>query len=164
MKIGVSSCLLGVCCTYNGKHHLVTELLKLYQEGRIVEACPEVLGGLLIPRDPSEIQSRQPLKICTNKGIDVTKEYCEGARKAVDIFLKNEVSVALVKYRSPSCGKGFVYDGTFSKSLVEGNGVFVDLLLKNGIKVFHENEIEDFLKYIGKEEEYGNYFENETSV
>lgn len=151
MKIGMSSCLAGMNCTYSGSNHLIKELENFIDEydGQIVIACPEVLGGLSTPRDPAEIQSVNPLLIKTNKGKDVTYEYVTGARKALQIFLDNDVEVALLKFRSPSCGNDGVYDGRFTHTLIAGQGVFAKLLEENGIKVFNEKQIPEFLKYIG---------------
>lgn len=160
MKIGVSQCLIGTSCTYSGNHHLIKGLKAMYEDGMVVVACPEVLGGLSIPRPPAEIISQSPLVVCNDQGQDVTKEYLLGAQKALEIFLENDVKVAVLKYRSPSCGSDGVYDGTFSHRLVESDGVFVKLLKEKGIQVFHEKQLDEFLKYIGKEEEYGKYFKD----
>lgn len=162
--IGVSFCLLGENCTYNGKNHLINELKFLYDQGIVVPVCPEVLGGLSIPRDPAEIISDDPLLIQTIHNQDVTNEYVLGAQKAIKLFLENNVKVAVLKFRSPSCGCDGIYDGTFSHTLVEGQGVFAKLCQQEGIKVFHENQIEEFLKYIRKDEEYGTYFKDSTSI
>lgn len=162
--IGVSSCLLGENCTYSGKNNLVEELKNLYELGMVVPVCPEVLGGLPIPRNPAEICSRNPLRIQTNQNQDVTSEYVSGALKALDLFLEHHVQVAVLKFRSPSCGCDGVYDGTFSHTLIEGQGVFAKLCQEHHIKVFHENQIEELLKYIRKDEEYGTYFKDSTSV
>lgn len=164
MKIGISTCLAGINCTYSGFNNLVDGLKRLYDEGKLVVACPEVLGGLSIPRHPAEIQSRDPLLIQTNHGEDVTDAYLNGAKKALDIFINNGVEVAILKYRSPSCGNDGVYDGTFSHTLIDGQGVFAKMLNDHGIKVFNEHQIDEFLKYIGKEEEYGTYFKDSTSI
>lgn len=164
MKIGVSKCLLGINCTYSGSHNLVNGLKVLYEQGIVVGVCPEVLGGLSTPRDPAEIQSGVPLYIETCQHQDVTKKYVEGAYKALDIFIENNVEVAILKFRSPSCGNQGVYDGTFAHRLIDGQGVFAKLCEEHGIKVFNENQITEFLKYIGKEEEYGTYFKDSTSI
>ncbi len=158
--IGVSSCLVGVNCTYNGKNNLVNGLKKLYNQGKVVAICPEVLGGLSTPRDPAEIITLEPLFIQTVNGKDVTKEYQSGAKKALEILKKRDVQVVVLKFRSPSCGNEGIYDGTFSHTLVDGQGVFVQLLEQNGIKIFNEFQINEFLKYIGKEEDYGTYFKD----
>ena len=122
------------------------------------------MGGLSTPRNPAEIQSVEPLLITTNQQVDVTKEYLEGAKKAMSIFLAHDVKVAILKFRSPSCGCDGIYDGTFSHKLIDGQGVFAKMCEEHGIKVFHEKQIEEFLKYIGKEDEYGTYFKDSTSI
>lgn len=154
MKIGMSSCLAGINCTNSGSNNLIKEIEDLIDisDEQIIMVCPEVLGGLNIPRDPAEIQETKPLKIQTNKGKDVTYEYVTGAKRALQIFKDNDVKVALLKFRSPSCGNDGVYDGSFSHTLIDGQGVFAQLLEKNGIKVFNEKQIPEFLKYIGKED------------
>lgn len=163
MKIGVSQCLLGVNCTYSGKSHPLDILIEMDKRHSIIPVCPEVLGGLPIPRDPAEIQSLEPLKVETINQQDVTSEYILGAQKALDIFIKNDVQVALLKFRSPSCGCDGIYDGSFQHQLIEGQGVFARMCQKCGIQLFHENQIEEFLKYIGKEDDYGTYFKDSTS-
>lgn len=164
MKIGISQCLVGCQCTYSASHNLVKLFKQMYDDGLAVVVCPEVLGGLPIPRAPAEIQQREPLRIYNNQGQDVTKEYVIGAKKALDIFLENDVKVAVLKFRSPSCGNDGVYDGTFSHRLIEGQGIFAEMLKKNGIQVFNENQINELLKYIGKEDDYGSYFKDSTSI
>jgi len=149
-------------CTYSGSDNLTEDLEKLIEQldAQMIMVCPEVMGGLPIPRPPAEIQTRDPLVIETNQGKDVTHEYITGAKKALQIFLDNHVEVAILKFRSPSCGNDGVYDGQFSHTLVDGQGVFAELLEENGIKVFNEKQIPEFLKYIGKEDEYGAYFKD----
>lgn len=162
--IGVSRCLIGENCTYSGCNHLVKELRNLLDKNLVIGICPEVLGGLSIPRNPAEIISNNPLFIQTNQQEDVTFEYVYGAQKALDLFLKHHIKVAVLKFRSPSCGCEGVYDGTFTHTLIEGQGVFAKMCIEHNIKVFHENQIEEFLNYIRKDEEYGTYFKDSTSI
>ena len=82
----------------------------------------------------------------------------------MSIFIAHDVKVAILKFRSPSCGCDGIYDGTFSHTLIDGQGVFAKMCEEHGIKVFHEKQIEEFLKYIGKEDEYGTYFKDSTSI
>lgn len=138
--IGISRCLVGDNCTYRGDSNLIEELKSLKEEAILV--CPEVLGGLPIPRDPAEIVSESPLKVMTVKGKDVTKEYVEGAKKALDYLLENNVDTVIVKSNSPSCGAGIIYDGTYSHKKIKGDGVFVRLLRQNNIQVY---TAEDYL-------------------
>jgi uncharacterized protein YbbK (DUF523 family) len=137
--IGISRCLVGDNCTYRGDSNLVEELEELKKEGAIL-VCPEVLGGLPIPRDPAEIVSESPLKVMTVNGKDVTKEYVEGARKAVGHLLENNVDTVIVKSNSPSCGAGTIYDGTYSHTKIKGDGIFVRLLRKHDIHVYTAEE------------------------
>ena len=111
--IAVSRCLIGENCTYAGKNNLCKEIKELYDQGLVLPLCPEVLGGLPIPRTPCEVIGE---KVIDQKGIDRTKEYTQGAKIALDIFIKNDIHVAFLKSRSPSCGCDGIYDGTFSTS------------------------------------------------
>lgn len=164
MKIGVSACLAGISCTYKGTHHQIELIKTLYDQGLIVVVCPEVLGGLPIPRAPSEIMTTDPLCVQNDQHQDVTQEYLDGAYRALEIFKDNEVDVAILKFRSPSCGIDGIYDGTFQHRLIEGQGVFAELCQKNGIMLFHENQISEFIKYLRKDENYGTYFKDSTSI
>lgn len=145
--IAVSSCLAGVACTYKGSHHKIEKIRQLVKENKAIMICPEVLAGMSIPRDPCEIIDR---RVLSNQGKDCTKEYQEGALKALAILKKHNVDVVLLKAKSPSCGKGKVYDGTFSHTLVEGDGITVTLLEENGIIVYNEDHMDEFFKYIEK--------------
>lgn len=141
----ISSCLLGNNTKYNGKNNYNQSVESLKEFFDFIVICPEVEGGLSIPRDPAEIIGN---KVITNKGKDVTKNYNNGAKHALDKALKYKAKYALLKAKSPSCGKDYIYDGTFSGNLIKGDGVTVSILKKNGIKVFTENEIELLLKEI----------------
>lgn len=145
--IGVSSCLAGVCCTYNGKHHEIEKVKAMVKANEAIEICPEVLSGMGVPREPCEIINGKVIS-CT--GVDRTKEYYNGAYKALEILQKHNVSVVLLKFRSPSCGKGKVYDGTFQHNLIKGNGITVKVLEENGIIVYNEDTINEFFEYIEK--------------
>ena len=106
----------------------------------LVGVCPEQLGGLPTPRDPAEIVGD---KVISSQGVDVTQQYRRGAESALMLIRLCRADFAILKYRSPACGKGMVYDGTFGGNLVPGNGVFTELLLQNGIPVYHEDELDD---------------------
>ena len=137
-KILVSACLLGEKVRYDGKDNYVEALERLKADYDLIPLCPEVRGGLSVPRDPAEIIRG---RILTNKGKDVTAQFLLGAQDVLDFCLKNNIHKAIMKDRSPSCGKGRIYDGSFSNRLVEGNGVTVELLQRNHIKVYSEEEI-----------------------
>ena len=136
----VSACLLGERCRYDGKSKPCNAVLALRDKYRLVPICPEVMGGLPTPRVPSEISGD---RVMMKNGRDVTQNYQNGAQKALALARENGCTVAVLKERSPSCGKGLVYDGSFSGTLVSGNGICAALLLKNGIRVLSESEIEE---------------------
>ena len=146
VKVLVSACLLGAPVRYNGRDkksdHPVLE--RWLREGRVVSACPEVLGGLGTPRDPAEIVQIAGLRRVTARaGRDVTAEFERGAALALEQAVMNEVRVAVLKEGSPSCGSAWTYDGTFSGTRVAGEGVTAALLRSRGIRVFSENEFAD---------------------
>ena len=142
MKIAVSSCLLGINCKYNGKSNYNEDIIKLKEQYELVPICPEVLGGLPTPRVPSEIIKN---KVINQEGIDVTSNYNEGAKKALTILKENGIKIAILKAKSPSCGKGQIYDGTFSHTLVAGDGVTTKLFLENDILVLNEDNFKEYL-------------------
>lgn len=139
MKIAVSACLLGLNYKYNGRNNYSEELEKLLEKHEVIPICPEVLGGLPIPRNPSEIVKGEVL---TNKGKSVDKEFRNGAKKALKIVKESGAELVILQSRSPSCGLGKIYDGSFTGRLVEGDGVFVKLLKDEGIKVV---DVSDFI-------------------
>ncbi len=149
MNIGISACLLGECCTYKASHHLVKDLMMM-KDIHYIPVCPEAMGGLTIPRDPCEIVSQKPLKVMSIKGEDKTYAYVQGSLRALKIFRDNDVKIALLKYKSPSCGCDGVYDGTFSHQLIDGQGVFAAMCQQCDIKVFGENQILTFFNYVKK--------------
>ena len=136
MKIMVSACLLGYNVKYDGKNNLNDDLIEFLKDYELISICPEVMGGLGIPRSPAEIQNQ---KIINQKGVDVTKEYKLGAEKTLQIAKDNNVKIAILKSNSPSCGDGKIYDGTFTHTLIDGDGITAKLLKENGIKVYDEN-------------------------
>lgn len=139
MNILVSACLLGVACRYDGKSKEVEKIKNLISKYNLIPICPEQLGGLPTPRVPSE---RNGDKVINSEGKDVTYEYKKGAEEALRIAKIFNCSIAILKAKSPSCGTGEIYDGSFSKTLTVGNGITADLLLENGIKVLTENSPE----------------------
>ncbi|MCQ2911721.1 MAG: DUF523 domain-containing protein [Clostridia bacterium] len=136
----VSACLAGVDCKYSGGNNFNEKIEKLVKEGKAVLVCPEQLGGLKTPRDPSEQQGD---KVVTDKGIDVTNEYNKGAIETLKIAKMCGADTAILKSRSPSCGCGEIYDGTFSGTKIAGDGVTTKLLLENGIKVISSDDLDN---------------------
>ncbi|MBO6017736.1 MAG: DUF523 domain-containing protein [Oscillospiraceae bacterium] len=145
-KVLVSRCLAGFSCRDDGGNNLVPEIRQLAENGFAVTACPEQLGGLPTPRIPSE---RVGDRVVNREGADVTAEFTAGAEAALQIALEHGCRTAILKSRSPSCGKGCIYNGKFSGELVPGNGVTADLLLQNGITVMTE---EEYLAQVASEE------------
>lgn len=131
----VSACLVGMKCRYDGKDQLSEKLLDLVLKGEAIPVCPETMGGLSIPRDPAEITGNI---VMSNKGVDVTSEFTIGAKKTLDLAIANKVRKAILKSKSPSCGVGMIYDGSFTRTLIKGNGVTAELLINNGIEVINE--------------------------
>ena len=137
-RILISACLLGEKCRYDGRSKSNLEALRLGAKYELVPVCPEVLGGLPTPRKPSEINGERVVMV---DGTDVTCQYRAGAEKALKIAFENGCTTAVLKARSPSCGKRYVYDGTYTGTLTFGNGITTKLLLANGITVYDETEI-----------------------
>ena len=138
-KILVSNCLLGCDCRYKGDHCRCERILALAANHTLIGICPEQMGGLQTPRDPAEIQGN---RVISSTGRDVTEQYQRGAASALFLAQLNRVDFAILKSKSPSCGKDLIYDGTFTGNKCPGNGVTVSLLLQHGIPVFTENELD----------------------
>jgi uncharacterized protein YbbK (DUF523 family) len=156
-KILVSACLLGNKVRYDA-NNVPTEsrLLDEWQaEGKLIAFCPEVAGGLSVPRLPAEIKTDDgnavldgTAKVFDNKGNDVSENFINGAKKALETAVSNNIKVAILKEKSPSCGSSFIYDGAFSSVRKVGQGVTTALLERNGIKVFSDLEIEKAAEYL----------------
>ncbi len=132
MKILVSACLLGENCKYNGKNNY-SERVAAYVAGHeVIPVCPEVLGGLPTPRDPSEIVAGA---VTNCKGVNVDRQFRKGAEEALRIAEENHIDLAILQSRSPSCGVKQIYDGTFTGRLIPGQGVFAELLQQHGFRV-----------------------------
>jgi uncharacterized protein YbbK (DUF523 family) len=138
MKVLVSACLLGVPCRYDGQSKLFPAVAAQLKDHQLVPICPEQLGGLTTPRPACEIQDG---RLRTREGEDKTAAFRMGAEEALRLFHLLDCEAAILKARSPSCGKGQVYDGTFTGTLKEGNGILAQRLLDEGIKVYTENEV-----------------------
>ncbi len=138
-KLLVSACLLGCACRYDGGSCRDGRVLALKDEWDMIPVCPEQLGGLCTPRAPSERVGDGVLMV---DGTDVTKQYMQGALTVLYIAETLGADTALLKAKSPSCGKGLIYDGTFTGNKIPGNGVAAQLLLDHGISVYTEEETE----------------------
>ena len=138
MKIAVSACLLGENCKYNGGNNYSEKVAAFLEGHEVVGVCPEVLGGLPTPRKPSEIVNGV---VRHQDGTSVDAEFRKGAELALQIVLEQEVELVILQSRSPSCGPNIIYDGSFSKKLIPGDGIFVELLKKHGIRVVDAAEL-----------------------
>lgn len=150
--IVVSACLCGVNCKYNGGNNLNEEILKLLRKGEAVLICPEQLGGQATPRPAHEIFNAEGSDVLDGKacikgpeGDDATEQFVKGAYEALKIAKECDAHVAILKARSPSCGCGEVYDGSFTGGIRKGNGVTAELFLRNGIKVYTEENYYEIL-------------------
>ena len=138
----VSACLVGLNTKYNGKNNLNDNILELVRSGKAIPLCPEQLGGLTTPRIPTEIKYIDGKRYVLNKeGKDVTKEFERGAEEVLNFAKKMNIKKAILQSRSPSCGVGKIYDGTFSDNLISRNGILAQILIENGIEVI---DIEDY--------------------
>lgn len=137
----VSACLLGTNCKYSGGNNLRKQVLALRDSYHLVPVCPEQLGGLPTPRPPAEHQGN---RVVTKDGQDVTAQYQSGAAEALRLAKLFHCTAAILKARSPSCGLGQIYDGTFSGTLIPAHGTTAQALLDAGIPVYSEEDLPDF--------------------
>ena len=142
-KLLISACLLGIPCRYDGKSKQAELPPELYEKYELIPVCPEIYGGLPTPRIPSE---RVGDRVLNARGEDVTAQYLRGAECAYAFCERFDCRIALLKERSPSCGKGRIYDGSFSGTLTDGDGVACEYLLERGVKVFGESEVDQLIK------------------
>ena len=138
MKIMVSACLTGQNCKYNGENNYSEKLMKFLAGHEVFAVCPEVMGGLPTPRIPCEIVDGVVLN---REGVSCDREYHEGTELALEIARREQIDLAILQSRSPSCGVRQVYDGTFSGTLREGQGVFAERMITNGFRVLDVEEL-----------------------
>lgn len=133
----VSACLAGINCKYSGGNNVDERIAFLVEEGKAIPLCPEVLGALPIPRTPCEQIKELSGKICvvTESGMDLTEQFTTGAEITLAMCQAAGITKAILQQRSPSCGKGKIYDGTFTGQLIEGDGLTTKLFEANGIEV-----------------------------
>jgi uncharacterized protein YbbK (DUF523 family) len=144
----VSACLIGLKTRYDGRSCFNDSVKKLVLDGVAIPVCPEQLAGLPTPRSPAEIVGGtgydvllKKARVINREGTDLTEKFIDGARQTLNLAQIFRASKAVLKTKSPSCGCGLIYDGTFSGNLVEGDGVTAALLKQEGIEVFTEEEI-----------------------
>lgn len=139
MNVLISACLLGVGCRYDGQSKQYDRIEKLIDKYNLIPVCPEIMGGLQTPRAPAE---RVGDRVICNNGCDVTAQYQKGAQEVLRLAKLFSCKLAILKANSPSCSHVKVYDGTFTRTLIDGMGVTAELLTKNGIRVVDETEID----------------------
>lgn len=127
-----SACLMGINCRFDGKNKINKEIIELAKEQILIPFCPEQLGGLSTPRESAEIIGN---KVITKSGKDITNEFNRGAEEALKIARLLDIKEAFLKQKSPACGFGEIYDGTFSGKIIKGNGITANLLKRNNIKI-----------------------------
>lgn len=138
----ISACLAGMNCKYSGGNNLNEKVVELLKKGDAILVCPEQLGGLPTPRVGAEIKVIDGKRyVFTKDGRDVTEEYERGAKEVLDLAKRINATKAILKSRSPSCGVNIIYDGTFTKTIIEGDGVTTKLLRENGIEVISSDDI-----------------------
>lgn len=156
-KLLISACLLGEEVRYDGRANTISSQIinKWVKEKRLIPVCPEVAGGLSIPRPPAEIQSGDGYDVLAGKSRvvtiehgDVTGAYLSGARQVYRLAMDLNIKIAILTSESPSCGCGEIYDGTFTGALHPGDGVTTALLKNAGIRVFTEREIDQAEIYL----------------
>lgn len=145
--IGISACLGGVCCRYDGQAKEITALKRLVENGQAMLVCPEVLGGLPIPREPAEISGGDGFdvwngdaKVLTKTGEDMTAMFKTGAIVAYQKLVEQNITTIILKENSPSCGSKRIYDGTFSGNHRNGSGVATAYFISRGLDVISEND------------------------
>ena len=147
IKVLISACLLGDNVKYSGGNNLTPELVTLLEKYnvKILKICPECFAGLPIPRVPSEIKET---KVFSKDGRDITEEFLSGAEKTFKIAKENQIDFAILKERSPSCGSSYIYDGSFSGKVIQGQGLTVRKLNEENIVIFSEENLEEIEKYL----------------
>ncbi|WP_055667610.1 DUF523 domain-containing protein [Desnuesiella massiliensis] len=144
----VSACLCGINCKYNARNNYNENIYNLLEKGEAIPVCPEQLGGLTTPRACAEIVGGEGKDVLLNKAkvmnkdcLDLTGNFIKGAMETLKIAKALKVEKAILKSNSPSCGRGIIYDGSFSNKKIKGNGVTAELLLQEGIEVITEEDL-----------------------
>lgn len=139
----ISACLMGENCKYSGGNNYTAAVEQLKDRYELIPVCPERDGGLLTPRECAE---RKGDRVFSKSGVDVTAQFVRGAEIALETAVRCDCKRALLKERSPSCGCGAIYDGSFTGTVIEGDGVTAELLKAHGITVYGESDINELLR------------------
>lgn len=153
-KVVFSQCMLGVRCRYDGKCAAKDAVMNEALKRGWIPVCPEILGGLTTPRSPAE---RIGDKVMNRDGGDVTENYRRGAEEALRIAQLYGAKYALLKERSPSCGCGEIYDGTFSGAKIAGDGVTAALFKEYGIQVFGESRLGELIEKLNEDDKHDSF-------
>ena len=145
MKIGISACLLGYRYRFDGSHKKNEELIKLFEDHELIPICPELSSNFPIPHDPIELKDDKAF--LKNKE-DVTDKLLKGCINCLEKI--KDCEFVILKSKSPSCGYKKIYDGSFSGKLIDGNGMFASLCIKNNIRIFSDDDIESIREYIDR--------------
>lgn len=137
-KIAVSACLLGENCKYSGGNNRNEKVLAFVKDKEVIPVCPEVAGGLPTPRVPVELVNGEAIN---RDGVNVDKEFHLGVERMLNKLSGEEIDLVILQPRSPSCGTKHIYDGTFTGTLVEGQGMFAKALMEKGYKVVEPDEL-----------------------
>ena len=147
-RVLMSACLMGVNCRYGGGGRAIPELAELMDRCELIPVCPEQLGGLPTPRTPSE---RVGERILARDGRDVTEAFQRGAAETCALAERFGARLALLKERSPSCGCGMIYDGSFTGGLTAGDGATAEALKARGVEIFGESRVRELIELLGRE-------------
>jgi len=145
MNVLISACLIGICCRYDGTSAGCLLPSELHSRYGLLPFCPEVCAGLPTPRDSVELRNGQAL---TQNAVNLTAVFEEGARKGLALYQSQNCHAAILKSKSPSCGYGTLYDGTFTRRLTEGNGIFADLLASHNVPIFNETQLQNCMLFL----------------
>jgi len=140
MKIAVSACLLGHDCKYNGGNNRSQKVLNYVEGHEVIPVCPEVTGGLPTPRVPVELKGGRAIN---KDGQDVTEFFRRGVEKTMEKLAGQDIDLAILKSKSPSCGCKQIYDGSFTKTLINGKGMFAQALAEAGIPMVDEDDVSE---------------------
>ncbi|MFO7814755.1 MAG: DUF523 domain-containing protein [Halanaerobiales bacterium] len=139
----VSACLIGINCRYDGENNYNQRLYELFKKSLLYPVCPEILGGLEIPRNPCEVViDDKNYKVYDIEGENRTDEFLKGAKKTLKIAKLLEVKGSIFKDKSPSCGVYYIYDGSFNENIIEGEGITTTVLKKADYKVYSEDDLD----------------------
>lgn len=140
-RYAVSLCLMGENCKYSGENNYAPKVMEFLADKNVIGICPEIAGGLSVPREPCEIvEVNGTRRVITSLGKELTDSFLKGARDSLKLLCENNVKYAVLKSGSPSCGYGRIYDGSFTGKSIEGNGITAELFIQNGIEIITEED------------------------